>query len=555
MKPIRSKKLGFDTFEIELETSQTPFSLYQFLIHGGSAMDRRQASKIEQDAKIITERIPLIVEIFDVLLAKRTAGTSDKTLTNYLYGLKSFFSWADQDKRSITLSSLASDYIQYTEHLLYRCRTERSLSDQSAYAIACSVSCVFDGVLNLRVGLLGQSRIRRERRSPQWKHSEEATLDSTAQEMGRALLKISNALSVEAISGKLPLSIPIAETTHLELGLHGFPGPIPINGDGTPHINQLHDQRRSLINFRTEVEMLLFISQTGMNLEQARTQRLLPFQFISSKIKADCLHVVKSYKARRHGEVEFEIFPEYKKHFLRYLAFRRQIFPDDNDGPLFKFINTPGRMKPRYYSLTAVEGKFKAIAVPYRTPRKLRNLRLNDLLDRTSDPILVASMGQNSPEVLLKSYARPRPKTAFREVSQYLQLCEESIKPPGPGACINQTPQLIVDAPRNAPRPDCRSPAGCLFCDQQRDINSLDHIWSLLSYRHLKAIELSKYKGKDAVEQPAYVVIQRISDKASDFASVGSESASWAAEAQARVEEGWFHPAWQDLISFAETIV
>ncbi len=555
MKLISNAPLELDTFEIQLDTSSSPYSLYPFLVPGGAALRRGDVQSLNDLGEPVAERLPLIAEIHDVIVAKKTSGISDKTLANYLYGLKSFFSWADENDREPTVASLAEDFLEYTEHLLHRNRVERSLSDSSTHAMACSVSAVFDSVLRLRTGLLAQSRIRRNVKAPPWKSLEGSELDQEAKQMGNALLKLSIGLSVEAISGPLPLSIQIDDDRQALLGKRRLSDAIPPTNDQTPDIATIREKRRELINFRTEVEMLLFISQTGMNLEQARTQRLQGFSYQKSKVKSDCIEVARNHKARRGGEVEFEIFPKYKPHFLRYLDFRHEVFPDDLEGHLFKFIDVPSKNKPRYYELRAVRKKLEAIGVPYRTPRQLRSIRLNDLLDRTDDHLIVADMAQNSPEVLLRNYARIRPTTAIREIAMFQQIQEQVLAPPGPGTCAGQSPETVDGTPDTAPKPNCRSPSGCLFCARQRDIDSMDHVWSLLSFRRLKSIELSKYRGGDPGKQPAYAVIQRVSDKLSALSSANSKCGEWVKEAQMRVQEGWYHPAWHSLISFAEKIV
>jgi len=517
-------------------------------------MNRRNVATLASDDSLIESRIPLIRTIHEELLTKRVAGFPDKTICNYYYGLKAFFRWADEVGRSPTESTVDDDYLEYTEHLLHRSRIRQNLTEASAYAMACSVSSVLDGVLDLRKGLLSRSRIRKPSSPPPWKKSQEFALDTEAQKMGSALMRVSDALSLEAICERLPKNILLHEGKPIVLGSHCFEDPVARLEDGTPDIQSLIARRRALINFRIEVELLIFISQTGMNMEQVRTQRLSRFRFVKKTDTPNCINVVKNYKPRRGGEVEFEIFAEYKDIFLRYLDFRDQVFSDDPDGLLFRFINVPWKEKQRYYDPQAVKHKLKASGIPYRSPRQLRSIRLNSLLERTGDIVAVSEMGQHSPEVLARNYAAPSVNKAFREVALFHQLNDPTLDPPGPGRCIKQAPKKIADASDTAPSPDCRSPSGCLFCDKQRDIDSLDHVWSLLSFRHLKSIELSKYRGADAGGQPPYVVIQRISEKVKYFASSSGDRSEWTTEAKERVTEDWFHPAWQHFIKFAQRI-
>src|SRR3546814_1685373 len=84
----------------------------------------------------------------------------------------------------------------------------------------------------------------------------------------------------------------------------------------------------------------MFISQTGMNLAQAHNIKVGDFHYSSY---LDGYQVRRRYKARRHGDVEFYIYEDYRAHFERYLEWRRAIFPDDSDGLMFPLVRVGGR--------------------------------------------------------------------------------------------------------------------------------------------------------------------------------------------------------------------
>ncbi|MGF6853938.1 hypothetical protein [Paraburkholderia sp. CI3] len=167
---------------------------------------------------------------------------------------------------------------------------------------------------------------------------------------------------------------------------------------------------------------------------------------------------------------------------------------------------------------------------------------------------MTAEMAQNAKETLLRTYEDPNHQLAAVEISHFHSISDPTIVPPGPGACIDQSPEPLPNAPSGAPRPDCVSPAGCLFCQHQRDLDEENYVWSLASYRYLKSLELSKYRppNKRQDPHPAALVISRIGAKLDALRSIDSRHAQWVNEALTRIDEGVFHPAWDGFIQLTE---
>lgn len=65
-------------------------------------------------------------------------------------------------------------------------------------------------------------------------------------------------------------------------------------------------------------------------------QKLASFTYVSHTNG----YQVKDRKHRRGGEVLFEIYADYKPHFERYLAWRRELFPDSE--LMFPFVHIFG---------------------------------------------------------------------------------------------------------------------------------------------------------------------------------------------------------------------
>ena len=108
--------------------------------------------------------------------------------------------------------------------------------------------------------------------------------------------------------------------------------------------------------------------------------------------------------------------------------------------------------------------------------------------------------------------------------------------------------------PKEAPKPDCAKKSGCLWCDDHRDVDSLDYVWSLATFAYLKMHELrmAPPSKRDEDVPPAQLVVTRIHEKLKWFEQSSDIHREWVAEARARVAEGTFHPNFQDEIAELE---
>jgi hypothetical protein len=262
---------------------------------------------------------------------------------------------------------------------------------------------------------------------------------------------------------------------------------------------------------------------------------------------------VRDYKERRGGQVLFEIYREYKKHFERYLEWRRQVFPNEELlFPLFRF----GRAEDMAPEFPRVKGACAKTGIPYMPPRKLRNTRVNWLLRRSRDPDRTAELDQHTKQVLLGDYERPSLQVAMSEITRFWSQADPALArtvPVAPGECDGD-PKAVPGMPANATQPDCVQHSGCLWCTHHRDIDSLDYVWALVCFHHIKVIELSRLRGPGDVTtgHPARLAIDRILQKMHYFRDSNELRRSWVDEAMARVDEGSYHPDWERLIENME---
>ncbi|MBP0633671.1 site-specific integrase [Cupriavidus sp. AcVe19-1a] len=551
--------------------TETPWDLRPLLYRGGASTDIRKVHHVIAGGALgppMLDRLTLVLKLHDVLAGNIAAGGSRYTVRIAIARIRSFYAWADESNCSLTLATVETDFLEWTNHLIHRQRLVGDIGAVTVYNLSSHVARLLDEVLSLKVGLLRRTRVNfppSKRKVLGTKADKQNLADTFA--FGHALLDISDALTVDSIRGKLPVMIRFRSGQQLE-EWSGLPPDHKlktlVDPTATPSRKEKVINRRAawesdtslrtrqpLINLRIEAELLIFIAQTGMNLSQAHKLVIGRFSYQSH---LDGYLVRRVYKDRRQGEVEFAIYSEYRTLFERYLAWHRAIFQDGSNGLLFPLSSRQERARDVSPLLRAIRVRCALLKIPFVGPRSLRSVRVNWLMRRSRDPALTAEMNQHTTQTLLREYIRPHHQAAIKEISRFHSTTDPAMAPPGPGVCVKGDPQLIQDASAGAPHPDCISPAGCLFCIHQRDIDSADHAWSLASYGHYKSLELAMYRPpkKADVLHPAMPVLDRITAKLEHFKTSSEARAFWVGEAMARVEEGDFHPKWDGFIQLAE---
>lgn len=550
-------------------THGNPRHLNALLYRGGAATPTMKFAKRAASNRLgvpLLNRLPMVEKLHAVIAGEVAIGKSDATIDNTILAVRVFTAWCDKSGHALTVESAVNDYKAWIEALLHRVRIQKDIKYKTAYGLARYVDRTLSKSLDITRGLRRLTRLKAPRKSGQMygAHTDKENLAETFA-FGHVLLDISDALSIEAIHGSLPVEIPLRRGGSMtEWSRLRSPNKVKsLQGIGKKsNIEQTLRLRAAwaadtssrtrfpLINLRIEAELLIFISQTGMNLAQAKRLKRGRFRYQSEN--EDYL-VYRVYKGRRGGEAEFCIYKEYRPLFERYLKWLSTIAPQGNDSRLFPFVY-PGQIPPegKLPRFEAIRIRASRLGMTWVGPRALRKTRVNWLLRRSGNADLTAEMAQHSKEVLFASYVKPHHQVAAVEITRFHHLTDPAISPPGPGACVevHRSPRYIVDAPLEAPTPDCVSPAGCLFCDFHRDIDREDYLWSLASYRHLKTLELGRYAppANEAPSHPAVAVIDRITAKLVNLELSSEVRAQWVREALDRVREGRFHPAWDGFI-------
>lgn len=565
-----SERLPDLTFpDIEYSKQQVPWDLRRFLYQGSAGTKVRVVyQKIDAGdlGSPMKERVELVIKMHEVLANSFGRGARRSTVSSYIECLKLFFVWADKTDTKLGIDSVESAYLFWTDMLLHRVRVVKDLSESAAYSAGSRVGRVLDRVLGNYSAIIKTTRLRKPKgglRAVSSKADKQKLEDAFA--FGHFLLDIADGLNLEAIWGALPVKIPLRNGLVLdEWSRLKAPSTIkPPNPKYPHHHNYLAKNsaknradyeadrtlrtRYPLVNLRIQAEMFMLMSQPAVNLAQVHQLRLDQWKFKPSSYGYE----LRTYKHRRWGSVIFEIYPEYRKVFERYLEWRKAIFSDDPNGLLFPLIGY-GRLEETSPDFGQIRERCKRAGIKFLPPSQLRNIKANWMVRRDNNPERTAEAMQHSVETFHRNYEKPSQQLAMVQAKLYWAKADPAKAAAGPGSCAGKAHEPIPNIPPTATRPDCTTPAGCLFCVHQRDIDSLDHIWSLVSYRLLKSYELATHRKpelrKDQPKHPAELVIDRLTSKLAHFKASSIERETWLHEALLRIEEGRYHPDWAAMI-------
>lgn len=557
---------------IPVGEKETPLDLKRLIYKGGALIRIDRVDQAILDGLVgapQADRIDLVCLIHECINGDRAGGGSVATARKQICEIGLFFSWADTVGAPLSISDLEKTYMRWSEHLLERVKVVKDLTQQTAYSRAQIVGRIIDNVIGRVNPVVRATRLQRpvKGKTPQGANSDKQNLRATF-EFGQLLQDICDGTSLNVIWTTRQVTIPLQQGGQIDLNRfgRGLLPEIKRHSSSIRESNRLatayetdrslnHRFRQELVNLRIQAELLMFIGQTGMNLAQATKVLLRRFSY-SSDIDS---YKVREYKPRRKGEVLFEIFSAYRGHFERYLEWRRELF-DETEGrlfPLFSKNKVREDIKVRFRYLKAV---CKKSGVTWTAPSSLRGTRVNWLLRRSGDPDVTAEMAQHHKRTLLEVYEIPSRQRAVSEIMRFhlhndpALSCGALLLAVAPGAC-DGIPVTSSLKPRAAPEADCLRPSGCLWCEHHRDIDSLDYVWSLACFRHLKILELSQIlpTTKDSQSiSPVEYAIQRLSDKLFWFRESNTKRREWVEESLMRVEEGHYHDQWTYLIAAVE---
>jgi len=564
-----------------LGTHQVPWNLKILLFKDAAKLSRKSAIiSIERGGfgRPIEDRTPLIMAFHEAISSMISLGKSRALVESSLEVLWRFFSWSDANSEHISRETLIDIFKRWTEFLLYRSQIKKEISAIYAYRQSSLMANLIAKALLLpgtKPGgtLLRQTRMRKppEKKRVLGVKADKQNLDHTFK-FGHVITKICGALDLTTVRGKLPikivldnekmltlsgnLKIPEMDTNAIEDATARRSAEIsraPLNDS-----ESLFDRhkRSGILNMRVECELLIFIAQTGMNLTQAASLEKESYRW---KSNGDDLEVFRVYKGRRSGEAIFRCFKSYREHLKNYMIWLDETGFSDHDTRLFPHLSRGMiRAKDTKVRFCTAKDAFKKIDLSFIGPQQLRKTRVNWLLRRSRDLDLTAEQMAHDKGVLLRDYESPHHQSAAAEIVRFHDVTDPTLRSPGPGICSDEShdPEPISNLPNEAPKPDCVSPEGCLFCTKHRDIMSSEYCWKLASHSHIKSLETALYKPSQKQEiHPGYRVIDRITQKLESIASGSQIRAMWVKEAKDSIRSGRYHPYWDGHIRLLEIIV
>ncbi len=528
---------------VDYNDRQIPLTLTPLLYRGGAGCDMREfwgRMRRREFGSPSVHRFTLVVLLFRNLSNIVSMGGSLTTLRSRVDRLRSFYAFADSRQLEITRKNVVGIYISWVRELYRVCvaagEKEITIGD---YGAASGLATLLGEATSLgRDSFVKPSKLRAPKKTAKALGAKVDRQDiKQARDFAENLIDIMRCLSSEACRSVLPVQIKFRngiETDHYA-ALNQYAARMPSTAD------QLSDTSTSvrypLYNLRVEAEMMIFISQTSMNLGEAAKLKMQKFKYKA----AGAFTEVCGYKGRKKGEVLFTIYNEYKPYFINYLKFRSCIGLDKDTVFLFGKICQPGHVLSTNPNPRSLIGFLKRIGLSHVPASTFRRTRQNWLARKMGDPEMAAEMGQHDLKTYARYYSRPHHQTAAVEFSRYFKTLDASRASVMDGTCGGNEPRLITTAPERLDVPDCINPASCFFCENYKGIRSYDYIWSILTFAKLKRYEQLCNKCPTAEPND---LIARINEIQEQFSGQGAACAAWSDKAEKQVALGNHHPRW-----------
>lgn len=547
---------------LPLGPNQNPIDLRWLLYKGAASIHGRNIKKVVESGRLdqpLLERLPLLEAIhrhWQVSVAAGSMGT--ETVGALWYRLRAFVTFIEEAKKQLTLTGALDHYLAFCAHTKRR----SGLSPITRYQYSRELACIVAPVLGLDARKLQwKTKIRMPKRLGNQAAKE--NLHSTAKFV-QTLLETVEQLPVKVVRGPLPVTLRYAAGVEHAIHLGRRLQPLDsLRLDDSSHYkraikfrerraNDISNKARAqLINLRIEAELLIFINQTSCNLTQALQLTGSQFRYQSD---GDYLQLIV-WKNRAKHSIELHIHKGYRKRFEDYLKWRSTLFPNDVDGLTFPFVYNDGDHTMQRTDCTFAETRklMKSIGRPFIHSRQLRKTIAN-FTKRNISRQAAAELLSNKEKTFRENYEEVHHQATVAELVTFWSDTEALVSAVGPGGCQQTAPKSRSDTPHGAPKPDCESGGGCLFCDKNRDLRSFDHVWNLASLHHMKLTEFNADRTplSRKKDHPVALTIERIAAKLDALTALGGEYAEWVTEAKLRVREARYHPFYTAAFAILE---
>lgn len=329
-----------------------------------------------------------------------------------------------------------------------------------------------------------------------------------------------------------------------------------------------HLERTRLASYGLAIGMLLFIAQTGANLDTAQ------------QLQLDTMEVLPSTQGRRFSGTKSRaggktVYPEFgvkfEPVFRKILELRAWYIQDKACDFIFPLRNEIQQLGPVSYSrLQLMKKLFQRIfpRMVWITPQQWRKHKSSQSVELSGgDLLLEAEVMGHSLDTARNNYARTSFKDASQQISQFfnelrrvavaktriveriaVQTLEETfetqILPVGACTTTNPQPEKALGFTEQAPIPNCQQFEHCLFCQHyavhadEEDVRKLLSLKSLLGCIKQKATDLIKWESQFGV------ILHRIDEVLTELSNAYVDLRERIISIQDEVESGDLDAYW-----------
>jgi len=329
-----------------------------------------------------------------------------------------------------------------------------------------------------------------------------------------------------------------------------------------------HIERERLASYGLCIGMLLFIAQTGANLDTAQ------------QLQLDTMEILPSTQGRRFSGTKSRagdktVYPEFgvqfEPIFRKILELRKWYIQDEACDFVFPLRNEIQQLGPVSYGRLQLMKKLFQRIFPrmiWIKPQQWRKHKSSQTVEFSAgDLLLEAEVMGHSLDTARNNYARTSFKDAAQQISQFfnelrevavakartveritVQMLEETVEaqasPVGACASIHPQPEKALGFTEQAPTPNCQQFEHCLFCQHyavhadDEDVRKLLSLKSLLGYIKQKATDLIKWESQFGV------VLHRIDEVLTELSNAYVDLRERIVAIQDEVESGDLDAYW-----------
>ena len=329
-----------------------------------------------------------------------------------------------------------------------------------------------------------------------------------------------------------------------------------------------HLERERLASYGLAISMLLFIAQTGANLDTAQQLQLDTMEILPST-QGRRFSGTKSRAGDKIVRPEFGV--KFEPVFRKILELREWYVQDEACDFVFPLRNEIQQLGPVSNGRLQLIKNFLQRIFPkmaWITPQEWRKHVSSQYVELSDgDLLLEAEVMGHSLDTARNNYARTSFKDASQQISQFfhelrevavsqtrtieriaVQMLDETVDvqtlPVGACTTVALQPEKALGFTEQAPTPNCQQFEHCLFCQHyavhadDEDVRKLLSLKSLLSYVKQKATNLIKWESQFGV------VLHRIDEVLNDLSDTYENLRDRIFSIQEEVESGDLDAYW-----------